>query len=144
MSTQETGELVTDADHVRLERLAVELNHRVDAGVAESVPELFTENGRLATFGEPAVGHEALRAWGKAMDTDRPLAGIRHVLSNLRFVTDGPDRATGTVYITAYLPGAAEGLATLPFTMGVCTDRYLRTAEGWKIESREFEPHFLR
>lgn len=143
MSTT-TGELVTDAVHLQLERLAVEVNHRVDAGVAETIPELFTEDGVLATFGEPAVGREALRAWGKMMDTDKPLDGVRHVLSNPRFVTDGPDRAVGTVYVTAYLPGTADGLATLPFTMGVCTDHYLRTGGGWKVASRSFAPHFQR
>ncbi|MCI2420115.1 nuclear transport factor 2 family protein [Saccharopolyspora sp. K220] len=106
--------LVDDSDHVQLERLALEVNYCVDDGIAETIPELFTEDGALATFGEPAVGHDALRAWGRMMDTEKPLAGVRHVLSNFRFLGDGLDAAVGTVYVTAFLPGARSGRATLP------------------------------
>jgi hypothetical protein len=144
MTSNTTGTPVSDADYIQLQRLANEVNHRIDAEVAASVHELFTEDGTLATFGEPASGTEALRAWGRMMDTDKPLNGVRHVLSNFRFVEDGPDRAVGTVYITAFLPGAAEGLATLPFAMGVCTDEYQRIAQAWKVKSRTFAPHFMR
>ncbi|MFF0766134.1 nuclear transport factor 2 family protein [Streptomyces sp. NPDC003737] len=142
--TSETGEPVSDADHVTLERLATEVNWRVDAGIAESIPELFTADGSIATFGEPSVGHEALAAWGRMMDTDKPLAGVRHVLTNFRFTTDGPGRVTGTFYVTAYLPGAPAGQGTVPFAMGQCTDHYRRTEQGWKVASRVFEPFFLR
>jgi hypothetical protein len=144
MSTT-TGRPVGDADHVRLERLALEVNWRVDIGAAETLTELFTEDGTLNTLGEPVAGHDALRAWGRAMDTDSPIAGVRHVLTNLRFTADGPDRAVGTLYVTAYLPGAPDGrAATLPFAIGQCTDHYVRTPDGWRIESRVFEPFFLR
>jgi len=48
------------------------------------------------------------------------------------------------MYITAYLAGAPEGQATVPFAMGTGTDNYRRTADGWKVTSRTFTPHFLR
>lgn len=60
------------------------------------------------------MGHDAIRAWGKMTDTDKPLDGVRHLLTNHRFTIDSPDHARGTIYVTALLPGAAEGLATLP------------------------------
>ena len=137
--------LVSDTDHVRLERLALELNWRVDTRTAATIPELFTEDGSINTLGDPVVGHDALRAWGALLDSDdSPVAGVHHVLTNPRFTADGPDRAVGTLYVTAFLPGAPEGQATLPFAMGQCTDRYVRTADGWKIESRVFQPFFTR
>jgi hypothetical protein len=144
MGAKTVGELVDLTDHHDLERLALEVSWRVDDGRAEQIAELFTEDGSIATLGEPSVGREALRAWGRMMDTDSPIPGVRHVLTNFRFVTDGPGRASGTMYITAYLPGAAEGDVTLPFVMGRGTDHYRRTPEGWKIASRVFEPYFLR
>ncbi|MEU4143009.1 nuclear transport factor 2 family protein [Streptomyces parvulus] len=139
-----TTQPVSDTDHVALQRLATEVNWRVDAGIAATLPDLFTQDGSIATFGEPSVGHEALRAWGQMMDTDKPLAGVRHVLTNFRFTQDETGRATGTFYVTAYLPGAPAGQATLPFAMGLCTDRYTHTPQGWKVTSRVFEPFFLR
>lgn len=142
-SSESVGVLVDAADHLELERLALEISWRVDIGHAEQIVELFTEDGSIATLGEPSIGHDAIRAWGHMMDTDSPIPGVRHVVTNLRFVTDGPDEATGTMYTTAYL-GGADDTPTLPFAMGRTTDRYRRTPGGWKVTSRAFEPYFLR
>lgn len=137
-------DLVTDTDHVQLERLHLELSWRIDRSLAESITELFTPDGSLNTLGAPIVGHDALRAWGKMMDSDSPIPGVRHVHTNLRFAADGPDAATGTAYVTAYLAGAPEGQETLPFAMGQVTDHYQRTADGWRFDSRVFDPYFMR
>ena len=144
MTPLQSDELVDAADYTALTRLALEVAWRVDSGEAASLTDLFTDDGSIATLGEPSVGHDAIRAWGRMMDTNSPIAGVRHVLTNFRFVADGPDRAVGTMYVTAYLAGPPETDDTLPFAMGRGTDHYRRTASGWKVASRIFEPHFLR
>ena len=144
MPLEQIGNLVTDSDHIELTRLALEVAWRVDIGQAETLPELFAEDGWIATLGEPNVGHAAIRSWGLMMDTDSPIPGVRHVLTNFRFTTEGPDQAAGTMYVTAYLAGAPKGQGTVPFAMGLGTDHYRRTSEGWKVASRTFTPHFLR
>jgi hypothetical protein len=131
-------------DLVELTRLASEVAWRVDNGQAVTLPDLFTEDGSIATLGEPHVGHDAIRAWGLTMDTDSPIPGVRHVLTNFRFTGSGPTTAMGTMYITAYLDGAPAGQRTLPFAMGLGTDHYRRTSNGWKVASRGFNPYFLR
>ncbi|MBV2357559.1 ester cyclase [Streptomyces sp. J2-1] len=138
------GDLVDDADHVRLERLATEVNWRVDNGVAETVSALFTEDGTLHTFGEPSVGTAAIDEWGRMMDRDKPLGSLRHVLTNFRFTHTGPGTAEGTYHVTAYIAGNPQGDDTVPYTMGVGTDQYLRTDDDWKVVSRSFTPHVLR
>jgi hypothetical protein len=142
MSADKIGTPVNDVDYVQLERLALEVNWRVDELVAETLPDLFTEDSQIATFGEPAVGHDALRAWGKMMDAERPLGNLRHVLSDFRFVTDGEDRAKGSFHVTAYVAGAPD--ETVPFMMGVGSDQYVRHADGWKVVSRAVRPHVMR
>ena len=142
MPLEQIGELIADSDHIQLTRLALEVAWRVDIGEAATLPELFTEDGWIATLGEPSVGHAAIQSWGLMMDTDSPIPGVRHVLTNFRFTTEGPDQAVGTMYVTAYLAGAQQG--TVPFAMGLGTDHYRRTSEGWKVASRTFTPHFLR
>ena len=144
MNALHTDRLVDESDHVALTRLALEVAWRVDNGEAESIANLFTADGSIATLGEPSIGHDAIRAWGRMMDTDSPIPGVRHVLTNFRFVTDGDNTAVGTMYITAYLDGAREAQETLPFAMGRGTDHYRRTEAGWKVASRVFEPYFLR
>ena len=143
MNTLQNNELVGASDYLALTRLALEVAWRVDSGEAASLTGLFTEDGSIATLGEPSVGHDAIRAWGRMMDTDSPIPGVRHILTNFRFVADGADRAVGTMYVTAYVPGST-GNETLPFAVGRGTDHYRRTASGWKVSSRIFEPHFLR
>ena len=59
-------QLVSDADHLALSRLVEEISWRIDHGRADSVWELFVPDGVLATSGAPLVGHDAIRAWGKA------------------------------------------------------------------------------
>lgn len=144
MTTVQNDELVAASDYTALTRLALEVAWRVDSGEAASLTDLFTEDGSIATIGEPSVGHEAIRAWGRTMDINSPIPGVRHVLTNLRFVVDGTDQAIGTMYITAYLANPSETNNTLPFAMGRGTDHYRRTDSGWKVTSRIFEPHFLR
>jgi len=144
MNTLHTDDLVGESDYTALTRLALEVAWRVDSGEASSLTDLFTEDGSIATLGEPSVGHDAIRAWGQMMDTDSPIPGVRHVLTNFRFVADGDDRAVGTMYVTAYLAGTREKDRTTPFAMGRGTDHYRRTATGWKVTSRIFEPYFLR
>ncbi|QHC60999.1 nuclear transport factor 2 family protein [Rathayibacter sp. VKM Ac-2760] len=140
----ELDDLVTFADYAELTRLALEVAWRVDNGQAVTLPDLFTEDGSIATLGEPHVGHDAIRSWGLMMDTDSPIPGVRHVLTNFRFTGSGPATAMGTMYITAYLDGAPAGQRTLPFAMGLGTDHYRRTSNGWKVASRGFDPYFLR
>ncbi len=144
MPINPVGELVDDSNFTQLTRLASEVAWRVDSGRAATLPELFTKDGLIATLGEPNIGHDAIRAWGQMMDTDSPIPGVRHVLTNFRFTADGHNQAIGTMYITAYLAGAPDGQATLPFAMGLGTDRYQRTAAGWRVTSRTFEPYFVR
>jgi len=144
MTTLQTDELVGESDYTALTRLALEVAWRVDSGEASSLTDLFTEDGSIATLGEPSIGHDAIRSWGQMMDTDSPIAGVRHVLTNFRFVADGVDRAVGTMYVTAYLASTPEKDDTAPFAMGRGTDHYRRTAGGWKVTSRIFEPYFLR
>ena len=144
MSTLQNDELVDASDYIALTRLALEVAWRVDSGEATSLTDLFTEDGSIATLGDPSVGHDAIRAWGQMMDTDSPIPGVRHVLTNFRFVADGTDQAVGTMYVTAYLAGSPDSDDTLPFAMGRGTDHYRRTFDGWKVTSRIFEPHFLR
>lgn len=142
MSADKIGTQVSDADYVQLERLALEVNWRVDEQVAQTLPDLFVPDGQIATFGEPAIGHDALRAWGKMMDEERPLGNLRHVLSNFRFTETGANRAKGSFHVTAYIAGVPD--ETVPFMVGVGIDEYARGADGWKVVSRAVRPHVMK
>lgn len=139
--------LVSDADHVELSRLLVELNWRLDNHQAGALHELVTDDIVFQIGDEPVVGRDALKAWGEWFDETDPLPGIRHSLSNPRFVSNGPDRATGTVLVTAFFvpaDGVEKITATVPYAVGEDHDSYVRTSEGWRLASRRWSQLFTR
>ena len=147
MSLPTSAGLVSDADHVELSRLLAEIAWRLDNHQARTVYELATEDVRFHVGPEPIVGRDALKTWGEQFDQADPLPGIRHSLSNARFVADGTDRAVSTSMLTAYFvpdDGAEAIVATAPFAVGEDHDTFVRTAEGWRIASRRWEQLFTR
>lgn len=133
--------LVSDADHVQLTRLVEEFVYNVDNGTAVNIHRLFVEDGVLDTD-QRAEGREAIRAWGESLDGMD--LGIRHVLKNPRFVMTGPDTASGTSTLTAYLMTEDGAAATVPFAVGQDIDEFLRTEDGWRFVSRHWESFFRR
>lgn len=133
--------LVSDADHVQLTRLVEEFVYNVDNGTAVNIHRLFVEDGVLDTD-QRAEGREAIRTWGELLDGMD--LGIRHVLTNPRFVMTGPDSASGTSTLTAYLMTEDGANATVPFAVGQDIDEFVRTKDGWRFVSRRWESFFRR
>src|SRR3984957_6248405 len=125
-------QLVSDADHVALSRLVEEISWRIDHGRADSVWELFVPDGVLATSGAPLVGHDAIRAWGKARAASA--ARTRHIVSGMRFIHDGDGRAAGSTLLTVFIhEGDGRGPA-IPSVVGEDTERVVRTEAGGVFE----------
>lgn len=132
--------LVSDADHLALSRLVVEIAWRIDHGRADSVWELFVPEGVLATSGTPLVGQDAIRAWGR----ERVASSVRtrHICSGMRFIDCGDGRATGSTLLTVFIhDGDGRGPAT-PSVVGEDSDEFVRTDAGWRFVSRTFEALF--
>jgi SnoaL-like domain len=133
-------QLVSDADHVSLSRLVVEIAWRIDHGQADRVWELFVADGVLDTSGTPLVGHDAIRDWGRARVAST--VRTRHISSGMRFIDRGNGRATGSTLLTVFMhDGEGRGPA-VPAVVGEDTDEFVRTDAGWRVASRTFETLF--
>ena len=145
IATAAEQELVSDADHVQLQRLVTEHAMRVDNGHADTVHELYTEDGEL-DIGNPTPlrGRPAIREWGRKIDESPPWRSIRHVVGNTRFVSQGPDAAEGTTVMTVYMVAGSGPATTLPWTVGEDHDRFVRTDRGWRLTSRRWVGLFAR
>lgn len=133
-------QLVSETDHLALSRLVEEISWRIDHGRADSVWELFVPDGVLATSGEPLIGHDAIRAWGRARAAST--ARTRHIVSGMRFTDRGDGRATGSTLLTVFIhEGDGRGPA-IPSVVGEDTDEFVRTVAGWRFVSRTFEVLF--
>jgi len=70
---------------------------------------------------------------------------LRHMMSTIRIVPTDKDRASGVSYVTVY--SSPAGTLPLPLSefsaLGEYHDEFVRTVDGWKIQSRQFIPVFL-
>jgi hypothetical protein len=136
-------EPVSDADHVQLSRLVDEISWRIDHQRAETVHELFLHEGALALGPDQILtGRDAIRQWGRTIDAAE--WQIRHVTTNARFLADGPDSACGITLVTAYMQQPGDPASTAPWAIGEDHDRFVRTSEGWRVQSRRWQELFVR
>ena len=72
----------------------------------------------------------------------------RHVSSNIAVDVTGPDEATGLSYFTLYRhvghKPRVPDLDGQPVILGQYTDRFVRTADGWRIAHRRADVGFVR
>ena len=134
-------QLVSDADHVSLSRLVVEIAWRIDHGRADSVWELFVPDGVLDTGGTPLTGHDAIREWGRGRAASA--VRTRHICSGMRFIDRGNGRASGSTLLTVFMHDGDGPGSPVPAVVGEDTDEFVRTDAGWRFVSRRFETLFV-
>jgi hypothetical protein len=137
-------QFVSDADHVQLSRLVTEHAWRADNGQADTIHELYIDDGELIVGPTPLRGRAAILEWGRQLVANSPWRVIRHVCGNMRFVSDGPDAAEGTTILTVFMVAGSGSATTQPFSVGEDHDRFVRTEEGWRFVSRRWVELFAR
>jgi ketosteroid isomerase-like protein len=126
------------------ESLVLDYAYYRDLLDAERIAELFADDATMSIRGEVFSGRAAIKK--RIQDTSDDPA-TRHLMSTIRIFPVDSDRATGVSYVTVYLgprgkemgPSPVEGFAAI----GEYHDSFVRTADGWKIASREFRPAFV-
>jgi ketosteroid isomerase-like protein len=148
--TDDDRELRRLVDERSCERLVVEYAWLIDSGAASRVADLVTEGATwTGADGGGMVGREEIR---RAFEGRERLARrlSRHVVTNLRIDVEDDDHASGTACLVQYRHDAADGPAVAPAAMehpkfvGDYHLTFVRTVEGWRIDSLRFELAFLR
>ena len=121
------------ADYVQLSRLVIKDGWRVDNGRADTVHELYVDDGELNVPPMPLRGRQALIEWGRQLVEAPPWRSIRHACGNMRFVADGHNAAKGTTVLTVFMVAGNEAATTVPFSIGEDHDRFVRTERGWRL-----------
>jgi len=138
------AKLVSEADYVELSRLVIEHGWRTDHGRADTVHELYVDEGELTIGPTPLRGHDSILEWGRQLVENPPWRSIRHVCGNMRFVYDGDNAALGTTVLTVFMVAGEQPATTAPFNVGEDHDRFARTVQGWKFVSRRWVELFAR
>jgi uncharacterized protein (TIGR02246 family) len=136
-------------DERACERLVIDYTHFVDLGEAARIADLFTDDGVWEADGVRMDGRDAIRAgFGARQRVTRRTS--RHVCTNLAVTLTGPDEATGLSYLVNYRHDSKTGTAELPAPVGhpkfvgEYHDRFVRTADGWRIAHRRCTLSFVR
>lgn len=135
-------------DYLACEQLVTKYAHFIDFGSAGRVAELFSEDGVWESGSTRMAGLDEIRRGFLARQAVSTRTS-RHVCTTFALDFLGGDEAEGTVYLTLYRHDAPEPeperAAPLsgPFAVGEYRDRFVRTAEGWRIKHRRFSPAFL-
>lgn len=137
---------ISAEDRAGLTALCMEYCWRVDFGHAERVPELFTEDCVWVAPPGAAVGG-TVSGMTQMIDHWKRRAQVRvttrHMLSNLRFVAEGPGAARGWVSLTCYVAHEGEPKPAAAKIVADYLDTYRKGADGrWLIQTRRIETIF--
>lgn len=123
------------------------LTQRGDRRDLEGAAALFSEDGVWVRGGRPYVGRAGVvESYARIPATQV----TRHMSANCVVTVVDDDHAEATTYYVAYHydPGVVEAVLPLPFdppfSLGEWHDRFVRTADGWRISHRETRRLFER
>lgn len=133
---------LTPQDHEDIRQLLARYNLAIDLGHIAQWVDCFTPDGIFECLGLPVgaalggrhQGADALRAYAEthlSINDGR----ARHWNWNLLVEPAGPDRATMTCYLGAFIAGQG-GRARLQAT-GIHRDELVRGERGWRFSSRQ-------
>lgn len=124
------------------QRLSHAYSRHTDFREYDKFVELFAEDALLNAGGE-LRGKEAIR---KAMSKRSDRLRSRHVVTNHIVDVINEDHAEGITYLTLYrlIAEEARDPSTVlplegPAAVGHYADKYVRTGEGWRFQSRVLE-----
>ena len=123
------------------EKLSIAYAQYLDFKDYDKFVKLFAPDGELNLTGRPVKGHEKLT---KTMARRSITLRSRHVLTNIYINVLDENTAEGLSYLTLYRhegdgkSGDDESPREIsgPTGIGHYSDRFTRTAEGWRFASR--------
>lgn len=132
---------VDDETRRAIETLSTEYSWLIDHGHADQAADLFTNDAILAAAGSEVVGIVNIRRHLEARAQNRDIRS-RHVVTNIRLVSEGPDLVCGTSIMTIY---RTIGESARPqVIVGDVEDLYrLETDRRWRLAQRKLAPTFV-
>ena len=120
------------ADRLDLAQLVTDYAYAIDERAFERLDTVFTPDAWIdyTAMGGIAGRYPEVRAW--LPEALKHFPGYMHLVGNLSFAIDG-DTATGKV--ACFNPMVVPGADTMFLGLWYL-DRYVRTADGWRIRER--------
>lgn len=134
------GRLLIEAECKAIE---TEFVTALDDNDSNRVAALFGTSGEMWLTASSFKGEAAIKAYMEKRDAQKTEIGVattRHMVFNVKVNVIDRDHASGTGYIAVYRydgrnPQDITSLA--PQMVGRMQDNYVRTAQGWRYQSRK-------
>ena len=122
------------------ERVTLDYAKYADSAAFDDLAALFADDGVMELFGASHSGRAAIRQSFAAGGGGGDITTV-HSNSNFRVDVVSPTEATSTAYVTVFV-GDKSAPATMiePFLVGIYSDSFRKTADGWKFAKRSFTP----
>ena len=131
-----TQDLAALQDRMALEQLAIRYANAIDQKAWDRLDQVFTPDAVIdySATGGITGSYAEIKAW--LPRTMKFFRSTMHLMGNFEFVIDG-DSATGVVacFNPMIAPSLFGGGNTVMYGIWY-HDRYVRTAEGWRIQTR--------
>jgi hypothetical protein len=141
-SASATNTVLTPQDYIDIQQLVARYAYEIDncTNNGYDYADLYTADGWFSASRDGRVGNKsqgreklAAAARGNMKTCDEvPWKGISHLLVN-HVITPAPGGATGKVYLVAI---GLDGEPTKVEAQGHYEDVYVKTAQGWRFQSR--------
>jgi SnoaL-like protein len=125
-----------------LHELVHEFAHRVDFGPAETVADLFAEDGWYAWGDKRAVGRDAIRDTYRQR-TARGIRTSRHLCTNLRVSMHSATQAHGQSIWLIFAEDGPPPHPAVPLLVADVTDTYICQDGQWLFQSRQLDDVFV-
>jgi|RhiMetdeSRZDD1v2_1073273.scaffolds.fasta_scaffold02295_12 SnoaL-like domain len=134
--------IVPIEDWRALTDLVHEFAYRVDFGPAETIADLFIEDGWYGWGEKRSVGRDAIRDTYRQRAA-RGLRTARHLCTNLRFSMLSDDKAQGQSIWLLFAEDGPPPHAAVPLLVADVNDVFVRQNMRWLFESRQLTDVFV-
>jgi hypothetical protein len=127
---------------IALHELVNEFAYLVDFGPAETIADLFVEEGWYGWGEKRSAGREAIRETYRQR-TARGLRTARHLTTNLRLSMVGDNEAHGQSIWLIFGEDGPPPHPAVPLLVADVHDVYVRQGGRWLFQSRQLEDVFV-
>jgi SnoaL-like domain len=138
-SQSRQGGSLTALDYAEIQQLYGRYAIGYDTGNGEMWAQAFTSDGTfMLPGGKSLAGRKQLAEFAAAPGSNKGPTNVFHVNSNTT-IEPTPEGAKGTAYVVLVNIGANGAPSTLTGG-GIYRDEFVKTAEGWRIKKRIYQP----
>jgi hypothetical protein len=129
---------LTALDYAEIQQLYGRYAIGFDSGNGEMFARAFASDATFQAPNNVIAGRDKLAEFAARPRADKGPTNVRHVVASTT-IEPSAEGATGTAYVLLVTIGESGKASTLTGG-GIYRDTFVKTAEGWRIKTRTYQP----